>query len=303
MPPGLPGERAGDQLVAGDVVIEHPGCKPDGRILDRVQGLGAIRHLVRVPDACREEVLEDVEGAVLFGRQARGLRPATGERLGDVRWHGRRHVRMDAEQAVGLEQRHLLGHGVSPVAALGDVPARTRGAASGRPRPWRCGSGPSRSSVGFPEKPWPGRDGMTRWNASAALASCAVGSVSGSMSFSCSTVEPGQPCVTIRGSASSCFERTWMKWMSTPSISVMKCGKRREARLERAPVVLARPVASQGLDRLEPYALTGVGLTVGPARVGDPLTQVVELPPAVRRSGMVGSSRGSPDRRAPLRAA
>ena len=54
---------------------------------------------------------------------------------------------------------------------------------------------------------------------------CAVGSVSGSMIFSCSIVEPGQPWVTIRGSASSCFERTWMKWMSTPSISVMKCGR------------------------------------------------------------------------------
>ena len=44
------------------------------------------------------------------------------------------------------------------------------------------------------------------------------------MIFSCSMTEPGQPCVTISGSASSCFERTWMKWMSSPSISVMKCG-------------------------------------------------------------------------------
>ena len=44
------------------------------------------------------------------------------------------------------------------------------------------------------------------------------------MIFSCSMIEPGQPCVTIIGNASSCFERTWMKWMSTPSISVMNCG-------------------------------------------------------------------------------
>ena len=36
-------------------------------------------------------------------------------------------------------------------------------------------------------------------------------SVSGSMIFSCSMIEPGHPCVTISGSASSCFERTWMK--------------------------------------------------------------------------------------------
>jgi hypothetical protein len=44
------------------------------------------------------------------------------------------------------------------------------------------------------------------------------------MIFSCSMIEPGQPWVTISGSASSCCERTWMKWMSRPSISVMNCG-------------------------------------------------------------------------------
>ncbi len=36
--------------------------------------------------------------------------------------------------------------------------------------------------------------------------------------------EPGQPCVMISGSASSCCDRTWMKWISTPSISVVNCG-------------------------------------------------------------------------------
>ena len=36
--------------------------------------------------------------------------------------------------------------------------------------------------------------------------------------------EPGQPCVMISGMASSCLERTWMKWISTPSISVVNCG-------------------------------------------------------------------------------
>ena len=87
----------------------------------------------------------------------------------------------------------------------------------------RIGSQPV--TVGLPEKPWPGSDGMTRWKASAAPAPWAVGSVSGSMILSCSTVEPGQPWVTISGSASSCFERTWMKWMSTPSIRVTKCGR------------------------------------------------------------------------------
>jgi len=38
-----------------------------------------------------------------------------------------------------------------------------------------------------------------------------MGLVSGSMIFSCSMIEPGHPCVTISGSASWCWERTWMK--------------------------------------------------------------------------------------------
>ena len=37
-------------------------------------------------------------------------------------------------------------------------------------------------------------------------------------------IEPGHPCVIISGSAFSCCERTWMKWMSSPSISVLNCG-------------------------------------------------------------------------------
>ena len=53
---------------------------------------------------------------------------------------------------------------------------------------------------------------------------CAVGFVNGPMVSICSTTEPGQPWVMISGSASSCGERTWMKWMSTPSISVTNWG-------------------------------------------------------------------------------
>src|SRR6478752_6280984 len=67
-------------------------------------------------------------------------------------------------------------------------------------------------------------DGITTSKASSALPPWAVGSVSGSMTWSISTIEPGQPCVMITGKAFSCSERTWMKWMSTPSISVLNCG-------------------------------------------------------------------------------
>jgi hypothetical protein len=44
------------------------------------------------------------------------------------------------------------------------------------------------------------------------------------MILSCSMIEPGQPWVTISGNAFSWRDLTWMKWMSRPSISVMKFG-------------------------------------------------------------------------------
>ena len=75
------------------------------------------------------------------------------------------------------------------------------------------------------------------------------------MIFSCSTTEPGQPCVTMTGSAFSCFERTWMKWMSSPSISVMNCGSAFSLRLALAPVVFGRPIARELLHRRELHAL------------------------------------------------
>ena len=86
----------------------------------------------------------------------------------------------------------------------------------------RPGSQPT--SVGSAEKPKPGRDGSTRSNASPADPPCEAGSVSGPTTPSSSMIEPGQPCVMISGIAAACGDLTWMKWMSTPSISVLNCG-------------------------------------------------------------------------------
>jgi hypothetical protein len=36
-------------------------------------------------------------------------------------------------------------------------------------------------------------------------------------------IEPGQPWVMISGNAFSWRDVTWMKWTSTPSISVVNC--------------------------------------------------------------------------------
>jgi hypothetical protein len=37
-------------------------------------------------------------------------------------------------------------------------------------------------------------------------------------------IEPGQPWVMISGRASGCGERTWTKWIPSPSISVRNWG-------------------------------------------------------------------------------
>src|SRR5437762_7603570 len=67
------------------------------------------------------------------------------------------------------------------------------------------------TSTGSPEKPYPGREGSTRWKASSALPPCAVGSVSGPTESIISMTEPGQPWVMISGSAFSCDDLTWMR--------------------------------------------------------------------------------------------
>jgi hypothetical protein len=79
-------------------------------------------------------------------------------------------------------------------------------------------------STGLPEKPNPGIEGMTTSNESSGLPPWAVGSVKGPTTLSISNTDPGQPWVMITGKALGCFERKWMKWMSTPSMRVMNCG-------------------------------------------------------------------------------
>jgi hypothetical protein len=78
----------------------------------------------------------------------------------------------------------------------------------------------------LPENANPGSDGAITWNASAASPPWATGSVNGSITLWNSTIDPGQPWVISSGIASGCGERWWMKWMSSPSISVTYWSKR-----------------------------------------------------------------------------
>src|SRR3954452_22394837 len=122
-------------------------------------------------------------------------------------------------------------------------------------------------------------DGSTRSNASSASPPCAVGSVSGPTVSSSSTTEPGHPCVMISGSACSCGDFTWMKWMSTASISVVNCGSAFKPCFALAPVVRGRPVAGELLHRGELDALRAIldELLARPPCGRDAPAEVVDL--------------------------
>ena len=70
-----------------------------------------------------------------------------------------------------------------------------------------------------------------------------------------------------------------MKWMSTPSISVMNCGSAFSRASHAAPVVLRGPVARERLHRGELHALRAIvdELLGGPARRLDAAAQLIEL--------------------------
>src|SRR5215471_5444944 len=55
---GLSGEDPGDELLAAQVVVEHPRGKSDRRIRQGVESLRAVRHLHRVAEAVLVEEVE-----------------------------------------------------------------------------------------------------------------------------------------------------------------------------------------------------------------------------------------------------
>ena len=77
--------------------------------------------------------------------------------------------------------------------------------------------------------------------------------------------------IMISGIVFSCGDFTWMKLMSTPSISVVNCGIAFQFRLALAPVVIGCPVAGELLDHCRLHALRPIGDEIRrrPARHGD----------------------------------
>ena len=98
------------------------------------------------------------------------------------------------------------------------------------------------------------------------------------MIFSCSMIEPGQPCVMMSGSAFGML-RTHVDEVDVEAVDLgdeLRQGV--QLRLALAPVVVRRPVARELLHRRELHALRLVRdrLLVGPARRRDAAVQVGE---------------------------
>ena len=99
-----------------------------------------------------------------------------------------------------------------------------------------------------------------------------------------STIEPGQPCVTISGSASGSGERTWSECTRAPSISVRKWSNTLSRASARRQSYSSRQYATSSAR----YAELGA---VVPAGIGDLLGETAPAPAAragrrARVSGM-----------------
>ena len=102
-------------------MVEHPGGEADRRILDRVQRLGTVTHLLGVGQAVLVEEVELIVCVLLVGRKT-GRRWAAGpERLRNVVRNGGGHVGVNADQFRRRQEGHLLRDGITPIAALGHV--------------------------------------------------------------------------------------------------------------------------------------------------------------------------------------
>ena len=87
-----------------------------------------------------------------------------------------------------------------------------------------------------------------------------------------------------------------MKWMSSPSISVMNCGKRVESGLDLAPIVLRLPMSGELLHRrqLDALGIIGNSFAIRPACCRDATSQVVDS--VVRELGAEGANPLAGDR-------
>ena len=120
---------------------------------------------------------------------------------------------------------HRVGDGGADVATLRDVAGVAKAAHQLRPGERHAAWTFQPTSVGSLEKPKPGSDGITRSNASSARPAVRrwIRQRADDPEYLNHRAGPAMRDDQREG-ISGCDERTWMKWMSTPSISVMNCG-------------------------------------------------------------------------------
>ena len=221
------------------------------------------------------EKVELIVGMFLVGRETGRRRVAGFQRLLDIVRHGRRHVGVNAEQSRRRQQGHLLRDRIAPIAALRHVLRVAEALHQHDPGACDANRIPA-GPVGLPENPWPGNDGITTSNASDALPPCAVGLVSGSMIFICSMIEPGQPCVTMIGSAFALF-RTNVDEMNVQPVDLRdELRQGVQPRFDLAPVVTPSANSARVPHRRELHALRCIRYDFPrrPLRRGDPPAQV-----------------------------
>ena len=130
---------------------------------------------------------------------------------------------MDADQPLGCLAAHRVGDARAHVAALGHVAGVAEATHQLGPGPCGPAQFPAElGRLGREAVPGDGRQHEVERILGAAAVRGRVGQRADVSSSS--TTEPGQPWVMISGNASSCSDFTWMKWISTPSISVVNCG-------------------------------------------------------------------------------
>src|SRR5262249_23529297 len=143
---------------------------------------------------------EGVHGVTLWGRQ----------RVGYLRWKSVWSVQVNPEKTLGPHSPEGGCHDGTPITALSGPILVAKTLHEFHPGACDPGDSPPRLArlLGKPES---GSDGTTTSNESSMFPPNATGSVSGPMSFRNSTIEPGHPCVKMRGIAFGFFDLTWMK--------------------------------------------------------------------------------------------
>ena len=215
-------ERTRDELQTARVVVEQEGCQTDGRVRKRGHVCGRVPIRRRSRRACRRQT----QLLIASFSHRRKVRTAPARRPGtpvDVGRNHARHVGVNAKQFRRRLHAQHVGDDRAPIATLRDevrVAKAPHQRGPGMRDPFRPPAGRGRLAG----EPVAGHRRDHDMEGVRCASAVAVGLVSGSMILSCSMTEPGHPCVTISGKAFSCLERTWMKWMSSPSISVMKFG-------------------------------------------------------------------------------